>query len=39
MLVERAVEQAVASGPDVTAVPDDVAPLLQAGGVVAILRY
>ncbi len=39
MLVERAVEQAVASGADVTAAPDDVGPLLQAGGVVATLRY
>jgi hypothetical protein len=35
MLIERAVEHAVASAADVTAVPDDFGPLLRAGGVVA----
>lgn len=39
MLVERALEHAVASGADVTAVPDDAGPLLSVGGVVATLRY
>ena len=35
MLVERALEHAVASGADVTTVPDDAGPLLSVGGVVA----
>jgi hypothetical protein len=39
MLVERAVEQAVASGAEVTVVPGDAGPLLAVGGVVATLRY
>ena len=39
MLVERAVEHAVASGADVTAVPDDAGSLVRVGGVVATLRY
>ena len=39
MVVERAVEHAVASGAEVTAVPDDAGPLLSAGSVVATLRY
>jgi hypothetical protein len=39
MVVERAVEQAVASGADVTAMPDDAERLLSVGGVVATLRY
>jgi hypothetical protein len=39
MLVERAVEQAVASGAEVTVVPGDAGPLLAVGGVVASLRY
>ena len=39
MLVERALEHAVASGADVTTVPDDAGPLLSVGGVVATLRY
>jgi hypothetical protein len=39
LVVERAVEQAVASGADVTAMPDDAGRLLSVGGVVATLRY
>jgi hypothetical protein len=39
MVVERAVEQAVDSGADVTAMPDDAGRLLSVGGVVATLRY
>jgi peptide subunit release factor 1 (eRF1) len=39
MVVERAVEQAVASGADVTAIHDDAGRLLSVGGVVAALRY
>lgn len=39
MLIERAVEQAIASGADVTAMPDDAGRLLSVGGVVATLRY
>jgi hypothetical protein len=39
MVVERAVEHAVASGAAVTAMPDDAERLLSVGGVVATLRY
>ena len=39
MVVERAVEHAVGSGADVTAVSDDFGRLLSVGGVVATLRY
>jgi hypothetical protein len=39
LLVERAVEYAVTSGADITAVPEDLVSLLPAGGVVATLRY
>jgi hypothetical protein len=39
MIIERAVEHAVASGADVTALPDDTERVLSAGGVVATLRY
>jgi hypothetical protein len=39
MLIERAIEHAVASGADVTAVSHDIEELVQVGGVVATLRY
>jgi hypothetical protein len=39
MLVERAVEQAVTSGAEVTVLPADIPELAQAGGAAAILRY
>lgn len=39
MVVERAVEHAVASGAAITAAQDDIPPLRQADGAVAILRY
>jgi hypothetical protein len=39
MVVESAVEHAVASGAAVTAMPDDAERLLSVGGVVATLRY
>lgn len=39
MLVERAVEHAVASGAQVSAAPEEVASLARAGGAVATLRY
>lgn len=39
MLVERAVEQAVISGADVTVLPADTAELVRAGGACAVLRY
>ena len=39
MLVERAVEQAVISGAEVTVLPADTPELVRAGGAAAILRY
>ena len=39
MLVERAVEQAVISGAEVTVLPADTPELVSAGGAAAILRY
>ena len=39
MLVERAVEQAVISGAEVTVLPADTPELVRAGGACAILRY
>jgi hypothetical protein len=39
MLIERAVEQAVISGAEVTVLPADTPELVRAGGAVAILRY
>jgi len=39
MLVERAVEQAVISGAEVTVLPADTPELIRAGGAGAILRY
>jgi hypothetical protein len=39
MLVERAVEQAVISGAEVTALPADTPELVRAGGTAAMLRY
>ncbi|HEU5387678.1 MAG TPA: hypothetical protein VFV73_17415, partial [Streptosporangiaceae bacterium] len=39
MLVERAVEQAVISGAEVTVLPADAPELVRAGGAAAILRY
>lgn len=39
MLVERAVEQAVISGAEVTVLPADTPELVRAGGVAATLRY
>jgi hypothetical protein len=39
MLVERAVEQAVISGAEVTVLPADTPELIRAGGACAILRY
>ncbi|MGH3166785.1 MAG: VLRF1 family aeRF1-type release factor, partial [Trebonia sp.] len=39
MLVERAVEQAVTSGAEITALPADTPELARAGGAAAILRY
>lgn len=39
MLAERAVEQAVISGAEVTALPADTPELVRAGGAAAILRY
>jgi hypothetical protein len=39
MLVERAVEQAVTSGAEVTVLPADAPELVRAGGAAAILRY
>jgi hypothetical protein len=39
MLVERAVEQAVISGADVTVLPEETPELVRAGGACAVLRY
>lgn len=39
MLIERAVEQAVISGAEVTVLPADTPELVRAGGAAAILRY
>ena len=39
MLVERAVEQAVISGAEITMLPADTAELARAGGAAALLRY
>ena len=39
MLAERAVEQAVISGAEVTVLPADTPELVRAGGAAAILRY
>ncbi|HEX7160099.1 MAG TPA: VLRF1 family aeRF1-type release factor [Trebonia sp.] len=39
MLIERAVEQAVISGAEVTMLPADTPELVRAGGAAAILRY
>jgi hypothetical protein len=39
MLVERAVEQAVISGAEVTVLPADTPELVRAGGAAATLRY
>lgn len=39
MLVERAVEQAVIAGAEVTVLPADTPELVRAGGACAILRY
>ena len=39
MLVERAVEQAVISGAEITVLPADTAELARAGGAAAFLRY
>ena len=39
MLVERAVEQAVIAGAEVTVLPADTPELVRAGGAAAILRY
>lgn len=39
MLVERAVEQAVISGAEVTVLPADTPELIRAGGAAAVLRY
>jgi hypothetical protein len=39
MVVERAVEQAVISGAEVTVLPSDTPELIRAGGATAILRY
>lgn len=39
MLVERAVEQAVISGAEVTVLPADTPELIRGGGALAILRY
>jgi hypothetical protein len=39
MLVERAVEQAVISGAEVTVLPADTPELVRAGGACAVLRY
>lgn len=39
MVVERAVEQAVISGADVTALPASTTELVRAGGAAAVLRY
>jgi hypothetical protein len=39
MLVERAVEQAVISGAEVTVLPADTPELVRAGGAAATLRF
>jgi hypothetical protein len=39
MLVQRALEQAVISGAEVTVLPADTPELVRAGGTAAILRY
>jgi hypothetical protein len=39
MLTERAVEQAVMSGAEVTTLPADTPELVRAGGTAALLRY
>jgi hypothetical protein len=39
MLVERAVEQAVISGAEVTVLPAETPELVRAGGACAVLRY